>query len=128
MLACTPKTAEEPRPIEVHITDRSEPRSTGLADTARLETDGGRLRVRGTITVPTPCHTDLRASARATGDSLLIRVTAGDTGGMCAAVLSALDYRAATRDPPPAGSWHVKVRHTAGNRQTQAAADTVTVP
>lgn len=114
-------------PVAMQLLERSEPRSSGLADTAAAEADTGRISVRGTITVPDPCHADLRVSGSAAGRRLTVRVEARDTGGMCVAVLSALDYGALTAETLPSGRWVVEVRHAAAGREELADTDTVRV-
>lgn len=126
--ACGSPAVRPSGPVAFRVVERGEPRSTELADTARAGESGRRVTVSGTLAVPDPCHTDLRVSGRSDGSRLRVRLEAWSTGGMCAAVLSAVDYRAATAERMPAGAWVVEVYHAGIDTARRVATDTVRVP
>jgi hypothetical protein len=100
-------SGSDPR-LTVEITAR-QLSSTPDQDSAHASAEGGRVKVEGSVTTPTPCY-DLAGEASREGRTVTLTVEARRKEGGCIQMIAAFGYQAAVRGLP-AGSYALVVRH-----------------
>jgi hypothetical protein len=96
--------------MTVEITPGPANAAAGEEHSATAEGEAGGVTVRGTITLPTPCH-QLTGTVGREGGELVLRVSARpDPEAMCAQVIATHGYTARVRGVSP-GAYTLRVVH-----------------
>jgi hypothetical protein len=96
--------------MTVEITSGDVNAAPGVEHAATVEATAGGLRVRGTITLPTPCH-ELSGEMGGGVGELVLRIEARqDPEVICAQVIATHGYTAEVRGVAP-GSYSFRVVH-----------------